>query len=354
MTRVIKTTRNRTASMGAALLALGAGAALLGASCDLSFRCRGPGCPEPITGTCPWHCAETVWDGTSSSVEGFSNADVFAVWVGSPREAPDCESSNYFHARDYYQEPKSIDRCPRCVAEPRTEELYESVTLRKGGHCGDDTYAGAPVVGAFVVPAGWDGSCVSQRSDVFPAPEDVDFAMASGESAAWDCRASLSLEDVDALWGKVVRTCRRFWHLDQDCEDIDALCIPEMAPGFRECLEYRGDDELQACPRSHPELVQAHIDVSGCTRCETNGISASTERKWMLTFYADEQCTQPMPSIDTWGDGRCIDLPPGASPRSVSATLTVESLAECVPRGGEQEGELGPGDLVSFCCRPPA
>ncbi|WP_437288735.1 hypothetical protein [Sorangium sp. So ce406] len=183
MKRAIETTRNRATSMAAAILALGAGAALLGASCHYG-QCRGPGCPQPLTGTCPWHCAEPVWDGTSYSVDGFRNSAVFAVWVGRPRDAPSCESSNYFPSRDYYQEPKSIDRCPRCVA--------------------------------------------------------------------------------------------------------------------------------------------------------------------------DEHCTEPMPSTDTWGSGQCYDLPPGASPRSVSATYTLESIAECEPKGGEQSGELRPVGSVSYCCRPPA
>ncbi|WP_437690022.1 hypothetical protein [Sorangium sp. So ce176] len=353
MTRAIKTTRNRVTSMAAAILALGAGAALLGASCHYG-QCRGPGCPQPLTGTCPWHCAETLWDGTSYSVDGFRNSAVFAVWVGRPRDAPSCESSNYFPSRDYYQEPKSIDRCPRCVAEPHTEERYKRVALRKGGHCGDGTYNDALIVGEFVVPAGWDGSCVSQRSDMAPPPEDFDLAMGSTEPVAYACRTSFSLDDVDALWGKMVRTCRRSWDLDQDCDNLDALCIPDMAPGFRECLEYRGDGELEACPRSHPELVQAYLGVGGCPLCEADLIDGSWKRQQALTFYADEHCTEPMPATDTWGSGQCYDLPPGVSPRSVSATYTLESIAECAPKGGEQSGELRPVGSVSYCCRPPA
>ncbi|XXY45573.1 hypothetical protein WME91_36780 [Sorangium sp. So ce269] len=354
MTRAIKTTRSRATSMGAAILALGAGAALLGASCDFSNRCRGPGCPAPDAGTCPWHCAEPLWDGISESVEGFSNGDVFAVWVGRPREAPACESSNYFPARDYYQEPKSLDRCPRCVAEPRREQRYERVDLRKGGRCGDDTYADALIVSEFVIPAGWDGSCVSQRSRVPSASEDADMAMGSNEFGVLDCVVSLSLEDLDALWGKMVRTCRRSWRIDQDCERIGARCIPEMAPGFRECLQYSGVGMPEACPRSHPELVQGYLGVGGCSECEADDIGEGWESKRTLTFYADEQCTQPMPSPYAWDDGRCFDLPPGAPPQSVSATWTIESITECAPRGGEQEGELRPRGLVSYCCRPPA
>ncbi|XXX78017.1 hypothetical protein WMF30_04490 [Sorangium sp. So ce134] len=351
MTRSIGTTRARTTSMGAAILALCAGAALLGASCSFGPCRPGPDCPDPYEGTCPWLCAEPVWDG-SYSVEGFTNGAVFAVWVGSPREAPDCESSNYFPSGDYYQEPKTIDRCPRCVVEPVREERYVRVDLRKGGHCADDTHNDAPIVSEFVVPAGWDGSCVSRRADVVPAPEDVDLAM-GWEERVRDCRLSLSLEDVDALWGKMVRTCRRYWVIDQYCDGLGTQCIPKMAPGFLECLEYRGDDELQACPRSHPELVQAYIGVDGCPGCSFTSSGGRQTRA--LTFYADEQCAQPMPSTDAWGDGSCFDLPPGASPRSVSATWAVESIAACeLSLSGEQEAELRPYGRVSFCCRPPA
>ncbi|WP_434045417.1 MULTISPECIES: hypothetical protein [Sorangium] len=351
MTRAIRTTRNRATSMGAAILAFGAGAALLGASCNFG-PCPGPDCPDPHEGTCPWLCAEPVWDGTSYSVEGFTNGAVFAVWVGSPREAPDCESSNYFPSGDYYQEPKTIDRCPRCVTEPVTEERFVRVDLRKGGRCADDTFTDAVIVGEFVVPARWDGSCLSQRVDVVPAPEDVDLVLGT-EETVHNCRLSLSLEDVDALWGKMVRTCRRYWPIDQYCDGLGTQCIPKMAPGFLECLEYRGDDELQACPRSHPELVQAHIGVHGCSGCSFT--SSGGQQTRTLHLYADEQCTQPISVPDAWDGGSCFDLPPGVSPRSVSATYTAESIAACNPDLNiEREPELSPYGRVSYCCRPPA
>ncbi|WP_437571363.1 hypothetical protein [Sorangium sp. So ce542] len=351
MTRAMRTTRIRTMAIGVTLVALGAGAALLGASCNLG-QCAGRECPDYYAGTCPWHCAEPVWDGTSYSVEGFKNSAVFAVWVGSPLEAPDCASSNYFHEQDLYQEPKSIDRCPRCVAESQKEEWYRNVELRKGGHCADSTYNDASIVSEFVVPIGWDGSCLSQRADVVPAPDDVDLAMGTPEGGAY-CRTSLSLEDVDALWGKMVRLCRRYWRIDQYCDGLGTLCIPPMGPGFRECLEYRGDGELRACPRTHPELVQAYSKVAGCSECSFDA-SGDRRRTRTLTFYTDEQCTQPISSTDASGNGQCFDLPPGAFPRSVSATLTVESVPVCEPGGGEQEGELRPYGRASFCCRPPA
>ncbi|AUX28737.1 MULTISPECIES: hypothetical protein [Sorangium] len=351
MTRAIGTTWIRTTSMGAALLALGAGAALLGASCNFG-PCPGIDCPDPHAGTCPWRCAEPVWDG-SYSVDGFENRRVRVAWVGSPRDAPDCEASNYNHFRDYYQEPKSLDRCPRCVAEPRRGRRYERVELVKGDNCTEDVVIEAPTVSEFVLPPHWDGSCVSQRTDVVPAPDDVDLGWGTAEYGLWDCDTSLSLEDVDALWGKIVRVCERTWPMDQYCAKIGSECIPVPAPGFRECLQYFGEDELQACPRSHPELVRAHSGVEGCTECDydADGDRSGTRT---LTFYADEQCSQPIPSTDARGNGQCFDLPPGVFPRSVSATLTVESIPVCEPRGGEQEGELRPGGVATFCCGPPA
>ncbi|WP_438018103.1 hypothetical protein WMF18_03035 [Sorangium sp. So ce315] len=353
MTRAIRTMRMRTASVGAAILALSAGAALLGASCKAGPCRPGPDCPDPYAGTCPWGwgCAEPVWDGTYA-VEGFNNSEVVAVWVGRPSEAPDCEASNYFPVTDLYLEPKTIDRCPRCIVEPVQERPYESVILFNSGRCTNSDYADALVVGEFVLPAGWDGSCASQRLDVVPAPEAVDLALGL-EQRIPPCRLSRSLEDLDALWGKMFRVCRRTWPIDQYCDGLGTQCIPRMPPDFRECLQYRGDESLQECPRSHPELIRAHVGVDGCPGCNFRFLGE--ERTQALTFYADEHCTQPIPSTDTWGDGGCYDMPPGASPRSVSATYTLETVGEChLSIRGEQEAELRPDGWVPFCCRPAA
>lgn len=104
----------------------------------------------------------------------------------------------------------------------------------------------------------------------------------------------------------------------------------------------------------HPELVQAYTGVKGCSACRAEdplGDGKWRETTATLTFYADEQCTQPLPTTNIYD--KCFNLPPGSLPRSVTATLAVERIAACEAVGGEQEGELAPEGLVSFCCKAP-
>jgi hypothetical protein len=257
--------------------------------------------------------------------------------------------------RDLYQDPRSLDRCPRCVAEPLKEDRYYNVDFRKGGQCADEKVASGAIIRAFMIPVAWDGSCVSEVVALDPAVQDANVAWGrSFGDGGPGCAASLSPADVEATWGSLVRVCERHWEYDNICRRYGEVCEPELAPGFRDCLEYYGDEELQVCPDSHPELVQAYTGVKGCSDCKAE--DPITDEKWRdaesaLTFYADEQCMQPLatPTADT----HCYDLPAGPLPRSVSATLTVHRIAACEPVGGEQEGELAPGDLVSFCCKSP-
>ncbi|WP_437835348.1 hypothetical protein [Sorangium sp. So ce1153] len=341
----------QTISMAAALLSLGACAALVGASCT-SLPCGDGTCPNARDHTCPWRCSRPLYDEDHDFFERFNARDTYMVWIGDPRDAPDCTAVNAYHARDSYQDPKSLDRCPRCVTEPRRERTYVRITTEKGGHCADGTDGDASNVGGFVLPVAWDGSCLSQRVILNPPVEDVDIA-AGGvtyDESEPTCDVSFSPEDVVASWGTLVRACWRAWELDQICGALGTQCTPDLAPGFRDCLPYYGDEALKGCPDSHPDLVQAHRGVKGCTRCEVEE-TGSRETTETLTFYADEGCTQPIPSTGL-EDDVCFDLPHGSVPRSISATFTVERTATCTAVGGEQEGELAPGDVVTYCCGP--
>ncbi|WP_438027031.1 hypothetical protein [Sorangium sp. So ce233] len=351
MMRTTKRAGTRTRTMAAALLSLGAGAALAGASCA-GLPCGDGDCTDPKSHTCPWRCARPVWPNDDYFDEHFNARETLMTWIGDPRDAPDCTAANAYPFRDYYQDPKSLDRCPRCVAEPKRERAYVRITTAKGGHCADETNGDASNVGGFVLPAAWDGTCVSQRVILGPHAEEADIAWGGLSYAETEpnCEVSLSAEDVAASWGTLVRACWRHWELDQICGGLGTQCDPELAAGFRDCLIYYGDEAVPECPNSHPELVQAHAGVKGCTRCDVEE-TGSRETTETLTFYADEGCTQPIPATGI-EDDVCFDLPSGAVPRSISATSRVERTATCKAVGGEQEGELAPGNVVSLCCGP--
>ncbi|WP_437600547.1 hypothetical protein WMF28_03120 [Sorangium sp. So ce590] len=350
MTRAIKRARTRTIRMAAALLSLGVGVALLGASCS---PCGDGECPQPYDiydVTCPWGCTRFPWDGTSDSPEGFDIDRPVAVWVGNPRDVPDCPSLNYYHLVDYYQGQKPIDRCPRCVAEPLEEDYFTEVFVRRGGNCGRSTWPDATTASVFMVPAMWDGSCVSERLVLDPPEEDVEFVRGwTRGDATKGCKLSFPPEDLEATWESVVRVCENPFSFDELCWRLNSSCQPPLPPDFRRCLPYSGEEKVPACPRSHPELVQGHRGVEGCSDCEVD-INVGDYRRTTstLVLYSDEHCTQPIPAIETGSE--CLDLPPGAVPRSVSATLTVEHPYGCEAIGGEQEGESTPEDVVSFCC----
>ncbi|WP_437578077.1 hypothetical protein [Sorangium sp. So ce887] len=342
----------RTISMAVALLALGAGAALIGASCT-GLPCGDGDCTDPLSHTCPWRCSAPLSPQYDYFTEHFRPREAFMIWVGDPRDAPDCTSANAYPVWDYYQDPKSIDRCPRCVAEPLRERTYVRITTAKEGDGTDGTSGDISNVGGFVLPVAWDGSCVSQRVILNPLEEDADlvwggFTYSDPEP---NCEVSLSPEDVAASWGTLVRVCERFWELSKICGALGTRCMPELAPGFRDCLVYYGDEAVPECPDSHSQLVQAHPGVKGCTWCEVEE-TGSRETTDLLTFYADERCTQPIPATSLEEDDVRYALPPGSVPRSVSATSTVERTAMCKAVGGEQEGELVPEEVVSFCCEP--
>ncbi|WP_438041605.1 hypothetical protein [Sorangium sp. So ce128] len=344
----------RTISMAAALLALGAGAALVGVSCIRP--CSGQECWTDMQRTCPgtWQCSHDLRPRSEYVKEHFDTRGVVLVWIGDPRDAPDCRSANAYPGWDYYMDPKPIDRCPRCVAEPLRERSYTRLTMMKGGHCADGTDVDASPAGGFVLPVAWDGSCLSERVIRHRSAEDADLVWGgyTYEIPEPNCKVSLAPEDVAASWGTIVRTCWRVWELDEVCASFGAMCVPYQAPGFRECLGYIGDEETPTCPDELPVFVRAYAGVAGCTTCyvEETGSRETTET---LTFYADEQCTRPIPAVGV-ADDVCFDLPPGSAPRSISATFTVERTATCTAVGGEQEGDLGPGRVVRFCCEPPA
>ncbi|KYG07632.1 hypothetical protein BE21_28320 [Sorangium cellulosum] len=344
----------RAISMAAALLSLGAGAALVGSSCT-GLPCGDGDCMDPLGHTCPWECLGLLSPQYDYFTEHFNPRDSLMVWIGDPRDAPDCTSSNAYHVRDFYQNPKSLDRCPRCVAEPLRESSYFKVELRKGAQCVHGGRIGGTTIRAFMIPVAWDGSCISEVVALDPAVQDADVGVGASDGDAPACAVSLSSTDVAATWGSLVRVCERSWEYDEICWRLSSTCAPEPGPGFRECLQYHGDEELPVCPNSHPELVQAYTGVKGCSRCGAE--DPIDDENWRettstLTFYADEQCTQPLPTTNIID--QCFNLPSGALPRGVTATLTVERIAACEAVGGEQEGELAPGNVASFCCRPPA
>ncbi|WP_437486314.1 hypothetical protein WME75_03250 [Sorangium sp. So ce1014] len=346
--------RTRAIAMAAALLSLGAGAALAGASCiRLDSGCRGEECRITNDHTCPWNCSPAVWD--SALFPDFNTFLPYFVWTGNPRDAPDCTSANAYHEGDFYRDPKSLDRCPRCVAEPVRESRYHSVELRKGAQCVSGEDIGGTVTRAFMIPVEWDGSCISEVVALDPAAQDADVGVGrSWGNGGPSCAASLSRADVEATWGSLVRVCQRYWEYDEVCWNLASQCVPDLAPEFRHCLKYDGDEELPECPPSHPELVQAYTGVKGCSACGAE--DPLDDGKWRettatLTFYADEQCTQPLPTTNIYD--KCFNVPPGSLPRSVTATLTVERVSACEAVGGEQEGELEPEGLVSFCCKAP-
>ncbi|MGK4007557.1 hypothetical protein WMF31_33360 [Sorangium sp. So ce1036] len=210
-------------------------------------------------------------------------------------------------------------------------------------------------VSGFVLPVGWDGSCLSERVIADPPAEEADvvWGVFSYYEIQPNCKVSLAPEDVAASWGTVVRACSRHWEMDEVCGTLDMMCDPPLAPGFRDCLEYYGDEAVPECPASHPELVQAHDGLTGCTACGFEE-SGARETTLALTFYADEGCTQPIPATGLEVERICYDLPPGSVVRSISARRTVERTATRTAVGGEQEGEIAPGEVVNLCCGPKA
>jgi hypothetical protein len=165
MMRVTRRTRIGTISMAAALLSLGAGVALLGASCN--SYCPPEGCWDPADATCPWRCTQYPWDGTKYSIDGFRFWSPLVVWIGDPRDAPDRLSVNYYQVWDFYQDPKSLDRCPRCVAEPLEHDHFDRVVLRKGGPCNPRSISAAYSVEHFA-PCEIVGG--EQEGEITPGP----------------------------------------------------------------------------------------------------------------------------------------------------------------------------------------
>ncbi|WP_437654009.1 hypothetical protein [Sorangium sp. So ce1182] len=345
-----RTTRSaRVGLKAAALLVLGAGVALVGASCSYEVP---PLELDPYYHGCPYECAHYP-EGDPERAP-----DPRYVWFGKPSEAPSCASVGLFDAlwEGAYGDLKDPAGCPRCLCEarpclpPTTLEVYSMLRPEaKGCDEADNSYT--------FMPAGWDGRCFAPRERFAEKAERV-VKLYSHEpfDDHEPCRAYPAPEDVAETWGTFAVMCLVDHPALHRCGASDELCLPPKPEGFRTCIRAATfpDDPPVSCPPELPERFDLHRELGGCTPCFCDEVEAR-ECEMSVSTYADMRCTQPISTRPLTEDrGECVDTPGEAGTKSVSVAVVSEQRATCQPGGGKRliaDPLQGTGANV-YCCEP--
>ncbi|XYH99097.1 hypothetical protein ACMHYB_04830 [Sorangium sp. So ce1128] len=336
----------RVALKAAALLVLGASAALVGASCSSDYPPL-----DPYYHGCPYECVHYPRGPQGSLL------NLYYVWLGRPSEAPTCASVGLYPAEweGIYDDLKDTARCPRCLCEPRpclpptTLEVY---SMWQPGASGCEE-----AVNTYTwMPPGWDGRCFAPRERFAEKAERV-VNLYSHEPLDdhEPCRAYPAPEDVEATWGTFAVMCFEQTYLSR-CEDSEDLCTPPKPEGFRACMRIGAvsDDRSVSCPPELPDRITLYKELHGCTPCYCELVKPR-ECEMTVSTYADMDCTQPIGTRPLMEDrGECVDTPGEAGTKSVSVQVVSEQRATCQPAGGRTlpVDALQGSEARVYCCEP--
>lgn len=209
----------------------------------------------------------------------------------------------------------------------------------------------------FNAPPGWKGGCDTMGPigpDAGAQSISIEPVMVKKEACpVGPPEPARKLEDP--FWTTDAVTChvKGWWECNGD---PDSRCVPDERPaGFQICVSFPGKVPCNTYPWTDQQLFYAAFnDTRSCSDCAC-GAPVGSDCASMISVYTDNACQVGQSSnLVTSAPNFCVNVPPGASLASKSATPPTYLPGTCavsggVPAdGGTVEGVL----LTTFCCIP--
>ncbi|WP_437670316.1 hypothetical protein [Sorangium sp. So ce131] len=301
-----------------------------------------------------------VWTGPEVLAPS-SCADLVRVVPGTGERIPFGGATVTFFARTV---PEPTHSCPTCACTAPACALPRTVTAMSMEACREDSVGTQT---SLLLPAGWDGSCLSPGT----VPSEQ-LGWLSIDPAIWEPCVPIVADEpprpLSADTGDIAIGCSGPLALGL-CPGGAELCMLDQQPahlpdGWRHCIVGEGELDCQqpegvADPRKifsdrlgvfYEGLVTAPV----CTPCTC--MAPETSRcEALLYTWKDAACSDMLVGIGVnEREGVCVDPVSGSTLASVSATWLSNEPGTCTPTPGEPTNVPVDGKAKTVCCLPKA
>lgn len=300
-----------------------------------------------------------VWTGPEVLAPA-SCAELVRIVPGTGERIPFGGATRTLFARAI---PEPTHGCPACACTAPACALPQTVTAKSIEACGDGS-TGTQT--SFLLPAGWDGSCMSPGTVTAEQLGSLSIG-----PAIWEpCTPIVADEPPQPLSGGVGEVAVGCSGVVESklCPDEAELCMLEQQPahlpdGWRHCIVGSGilgcqQPEGGADPRKifsdrlgvfYEDLVTAPA-CSPCT-CEA---PATSRCEALVVAWEDAACSDILVGADVAERGICLVPEPTSSLASVSATWLSNEPGTCKPTRGEPIKDDVVARAKTVCCLPKA
>jgi hypothetical protein len=306
--------------------------------------------------TCPGACAPGPPSGWSGP---------YLLWTGVQADAPHC-SDLPGAPREVYSGHGELDaptHCDACACAPPTGSCELPATLTaSAGICPGNGPGVAHT--PFDPPPKWGGTCTSENAipsgklcGGVPCVQSVTIGpLTLNETECVPIQPSNV--QPPATWKKFARACTQEQsQVLCSLKDKDLCVLAAPGPEFKQCISfYGGTTGLSKCPPQYPKrsvFYDSFTDNRSCPACTCDPPMGST-CTGSVSIFSDAACGLSIGSslqIDAV-KGACLDLLPGASLGSKSASEPIFTPGQCAPKFDAATTQFAsPQDAVVWCCQ---
>ncbi|MDI3289675.1 hypothetical protein [Polyangium sp. 15x6] len=249
--------------------------------------------------------------------------------------------------------------CPECTCGASTGTCAPPSTFVAQAAVCD--LASGSVETPFAPPDAWDGACTAENA----VPADLDcggvpcvqsLTIGPVQKLAESCAPTLpSTSPLPATpWEEVAVACEGLTGTAWAGCEMEEMCVPKAAPGFRYCVVVEGDVVCPTTGYSERHLFyRDKVDTRACAACSCGPVEGSACTA-TATVFKDDACSSFLLGTSVSSEeGACVDMSPKGQALASKrvADLTYHAGA-CAPSGGGPEGTAAPTGPVTFCCAP--
>jgi hypothetical protein len=235
--------------------------------------------------------------------------------------------------------------CTTCVCEPPSGSCELPATLTASSAICPGDGSGVTHT-SFDPPASWGGTCTATNAipagklcGGVPCVQSVTIAPLTMKQGA--CTL-IETPHVPAppTWGMFARACIAAQPPLPQCTAQEAVCSPASpGPEFKQCVSllYPNPDEVKCSP-DYPNrsvIYQDFVDQRTCAPCSCDAPDGGT-CTGSISVFKDSTCKAPLfATLEINAtDAPCVDVPPGSSIGSASASERSYMPGKCPVIGG--------------------
>lgn len=285
----------------------------------------------------------------------------YFFWMGDEADVPQCSDlpgvlNELYSGYGDLDAPTHCDAC--ACAQPTGSCAVPATVTASAATCAGDGPGATHT--PFNSPPKWDGTCTSANAippgklcGGVPCVQSVTIAPLTLKESGCLPIQPLNVQPPP-VWKKFGRACTGEAKVTH-CE-TGGVCAPIVpSPQFKQCIGHDGDSDYSKCPPGYPErsvFYNSFTDNRSCEACACKAPTGST-CTGSISIFSDPGCGMSIGGslqIDAL-EPQCLDLLPGATLGSKSASEPIFTPGQCAPSDSKPMDNVSLHTAVAWCCQ---